>query len=337
MWLYQRLVDKEKIRGIRSFLASKGSAFYNNIIVALPDTIKFEVKSGEIVDINKIGDFQTCSLLIPDEMNTVCIIDGQHRIFAHYEAPETEKYEHIIAPLRKQLHLLVTGLVFPQNMNDADRKKLQSEIFLEINSNAKMVPADVLLHIDMLSRPLSDIGIARRVIERLNKKRTFLNKFELSALDEGKIKVASIIKFALRYLVTITPTDGKTSLYNYWDGDKTLLESNDESSLNDYIEFCAKNIDLYFSTIRDTFKTQWNDQDSKLLSVICINGFIIAFNRQLKKNGIKDYSFYSSCLRKLKIDYSKEKFPYTSSQYRKFSTQILEEAFEFSPEEADAT
>ena len=149
MWLYQRLVDKEKIRGIRSFLASKGSAFYNNIIVALPDTIKFEVKSGEIVDINKIGDFQTCSLLIPDEMNTVCIIDGQHRIFAHYEAPETEKYEHIIAPLRKQLHLLVTGLVFPQNMNDADRKKLQSEIFLEINSNAKMVPADVLLHIDM--------------------------------------------------------------------------------------------------------------------------------------------------------------------------------------------
>ena len=337
MWLYQRLVDKERIRGIRSFLASKGAAFYNNIIVALPDTIKFEVKSGEIVDINKIGDFQTCSLLIPDEMNSVCIIDGQHRIFAHYEAPETEKYEHIIAPLRKQLHLLVTGLVFPKDMNDADRKKLQSEIFLEINSNAKMVPADVLLHIDMLSRPLSDIGIARRVIERLNKKRTFLNKFELSALDEGKIKVASIIKFALRYLVTITPADGKTSLYNYWDGDKALLESSDESSLSDYIEFCAKNIDLYFSTIRDTFKIQWNDQDSKLLSVICINGFIIAFNRQLKKNGIRDYNFYNSCLRKLKIDYSKENFPYTSSQYRKFSTQILEEAFDFSSEEADAT
>lgn len=222
-------------------------------------------------------------------------------------------------------------------MNDADRKKLQSEIFLEINSNAKMVPADVLLHIDMLSRPLSDIGIARRVIERLNKKRTFLNKFELSALDEGKIKVASIIKFALRYLVTITPADGKTSLYNYWDGDKALLESSDESSLSDYIEFCAKSIDLYFSTIRDTFKTQWNDQDSKLLSVICINGFIIAFNRQLKKNGIRDYNFYNSCLRKLKIDYSKENFPYTSSQYRKFSTQILEEAFDFSSEEADAT
>lgn len=337
MWLYQRLVDKEKVKGIRAFLANKGSAFYNNIIVGLPDSVKFEVKSGDIVDINKIGDFQPCSLLIPDEMNTVCVIDGQHRIFAHYEAPETEKYERTIAPLRKQLHLLVTGLVFPKDMNDADRKKLQSEIFLEINSNAKMVAADVLLHIDMLRRPLSDIGIARRVIEKLNKKRTFLNKFELSALDEGKIKVASIIKFALRYLVTITPAEGKTSLYNYWEGDRDALLKNNEAALNDYIDFCAKNIDIYFSTIRDTFKDAWNDPLSKLLSVISINGFIIAYNRQLSRNGLKDYAFYNSCLRKLKIDYSKENFPYTSSQYRKFSTQILVEAFSFSPEEIDAT
>lgn len=337
MWLYQRLVDKEKIKGIRAFLANKGSAFYNNIIVGLPDSVKFELKSGDIVDASKIGDFQSCALLIPDEMNTVCIIDGQHRIFAHYEAPEAEKYERIIASLRKQLHLLVTGLVFPNGMNEADRKKLQSEIFLEINSNAKMVPADVLLHIDMLRSPLSDVGIARRVVEKLNKKRTFLNRFELSALDEGKIKVASIIKFALRYLVTITPADGKTSLYNYWDGDKKALLENDEVALNEYIDFCAKNIDMYFSTVRDTFKTDWNNPLSKMLSVITINGFIIAYNRQLIKNGLKDYAFYNPCLKQLKIDYSKENFPYTSSQYRKFSTQILIEAFGFSTEEAETT
>lgn len=341
MWLYQRLVDKEKVKGIRAFLADKGAAFYNNIIVGLPDSVRFEVGSPlgshDIVDISKIGDFQHCSLLIPDEMNTVCIIDGQHRIFAHYEAPETEKYERIIAPLRKQLHLLVTGLIFPPDMNEAERKKLQSEIFLEINSNAKMVAADVLLHINMLKNPLSDVGIARRVVEKLNKKHTFLNRFELSALDEGKIKVASIIKFALRYLVTITPAEGKTSLYNYWDGDKEALLQSDEAALSEYIDFCAKNIEIYFSTVRDTFKDDWNNPLSKLLSVISINGFIIAYNRQLGKNGLKDYAFYNLCLKQLKIDYSKESFPYTSSQYRKFSTQILIEAFGFSEEEADAT
>lgn len=39
IWLYQRLIEKGKIKNIRNFLASKGAAFYNNIIVALPDTV----------------------------------------------------------------------------------------------------------------------------------------------------------------------------------------------------------------------------------------------------------------------------------------------------------
>lgn len=335
IWLYQRLIEKEKIKKIRAFLADKGSAFYNNIIVALPDSARFEDESGNVVKADEIGDFQRCSLIIPDEMNTVCVIDGQHRIFAHYEAPANEKYESTIASLRKQLHLLVTGLIFPDGMKEADRKQLQSEIFLEINSNAKMVPADVLLHIGMIKDPLSDIGIARRVVEKLNRRRTFLNRFELSALDEGKIKVASIIKFALRYLVTITPAEGKTSLFNFWNGDKEALLEKDEEALVKYIDFCAKNIDLYFSTIRDTFKEAWNDPNSKLLSVIALNGFIIAYNRQLVKNGIKDYGFYNSHLKNLKVDFSKELFPYTSSQYRKFSSQILTEAFEFTSEELE--
>lgn len=36
VFLYQRLIEKEKIKGIRRFLAEKGEAFYNNVIVALP-------------------------------------------------------------------------------------------------------------------------------------------------------------------------------------------------------------------------------------------------------------------------------------------------------------
>lgn len=335
IWLYQRLIEKEKIKKIRAFLADKGAAFYNNIIVALPDSVRFEDEAGNTFKAFQIGDFQRCSLIIPDEMNTICVIDGQHRIFAHYEAPENEKYEETIAPLRKQLHLLVTGLIFPDKMKEADRKQLQSEIFLEINSNAKMVPADVLLHIGMIKDPLSDVGIARRVIEKLNRNRTFLNRFELSALDEGKIKVASIIKFALRYLVTISPTEGKTSLFEYWSGDKAALIDKNENELTKYIDFCAKNIDLYFSTIRDTFKDAWNEPSSKLLSVIAINGFIIAYNRQLAKNGIQDYNFYNKHLKNLTVSFSNEGFPYTSSQYRKFSTQILMEAFEFTEDELE--
>lgn len=296
MFLYQRLIEKDKVKSIRAFLAQKGEAFYNNIIVALPDNVTFEDDAGTPILVENIGDFQHCKLVLPDEMNSICIIDGQHRIFAHYEAPATEKYELQIAPLRRQLHLLVTGLIFPTEMKEPERKQIQSQIFLDINDNTKKVAPNVLTHIEMVKDPFSDIGLARRVIERLNKKRVFLNRFELSALDESKIKVASIIKFALRYLVTVTPAEGKTSLYAYWQGNKEAFQQKDEASLNDYIEFCANSIDLYFSAIRDAFKSSWNDPASKMLSVISINGFIIAFNRQLNKYGVSDYPFYSSCL-----------------------------------------
>lgn len=337
MFLYQRLIEKDKVKSIRAFLAQKGEAFYNNIIVALPDNVTFEDDAGTPILVENIGDFQHCKLVLPDEMNSICIIDGQHRIFAHYEAPATEKYELQSAPLRRQLHLLVTGLIFPTEMKEPERKQIQSQIFLDINDNTKKVAPNVLTHIEMVKDPFSDIGLARRVIERLNKKRVFLNRFELSALDESKIKVASIIKFALRYLVTVTPAEGKTSLYAYWQGNKEAFQQKDEASLNDYIEFCANSIDLYFSAIRDAFKSSWNDPASKMLSVISINGFIIAFNRQLNKYGVSDYPFYSSCLRKLSIDFSKNGFPYTSSQYRKFSGRILAEAFDFTNEELETT
>ena len=337
MFLYQRLIEKDKVKSIRAFLAQKGEAFYNNIIVALPDNVTFEDDAGTPILVENIGDFQHCKLVLPDEMNSICIIDGQHRIFAHYEAPATEKYELQIAPLRRQLHLLVTGLIFPTEMKEPERKQIQSQIFLDINDNTKKVAPNVLTHIEMVKDPFSDIGLARRVIERLNKKRVFLNRFELSALGESKIKVASIIKFALRYLVTVTPAEGKTSLYAYWQGNKEAFQQKDEASLNDYIEFCANSIDLYFSAIRDAFKSSWNDPASKMLSVISINGFIIAFNRQLNKYGVSDYPFYSSCLRELSIDFSKNGFPYTSSQYRKFSGRILAEAFDFTNEELETT
>ena len=181
MFLYQRLIEKDKVKSIRAFLADKGEAFYNNIIVALPDNVTFEDDAGSPILVENIGDFQHCKLVLPDEMNSICVIDGQHRIFAHYEAPATEKYEPQIAPLRKQLHLLVTGLIFPSEMKEAERKQIQSQIFLDINDNTKKVAPNVLTHIEMVKDPFSDIGLARRVIERLNKKRKGIPVLHISS------------------------------------------------------------------------------------------------------------------------------------------------------------
>lgn len=327
VWLYQRLIQKERIKKIRSFLAKKGEAFYNNIIVSLPDNVTCHDLNGNVVNINELTDFEACTLEIPDEMNSICVIDGQHRIFAHYEGDKNDKDEEKISQLRKQLHLLVTGLIFPKEMSKIDRTRIESEIFLDINSNSKPVPADVLLHINMIKDPFSDIGLARRIIEKLNKEPVFLNMFELSSLDESKIKVASIVKFALRYLVTINPVEGKDSFYTYWKGNKAALEQKNEDELEKYIMFCTKNLSYYFSAIKNNFQDDWFNPESKLLSVTSLNGFIIAYNRQLKVNGINNFEFFDEKFKKLHVDFSKENFAYTSSQYRKFSDLILKEAF----------
>ncbi len=333
IWLYQRLIDKDRIKKIREFIETKGEAFYNNIIVGLPDRVRFCDEKGDYKSINEIGDLEgNCALTFPKEMNTICVIDGQHRIFAHYESGTDSKQERIISKLRKQLHLLVTGLIFPPNMSEEERVRIQSEIFVDINSNAKPVQQNVLLPIKRIQNPISDESIAQYVVEKLNKQGTFQNMLQLSSLDSGRIKTASIVRFALKYLVTSSPTSGKQSLFTYWNGRKDAFYNRDNNAIEEYVSFCVSTLNQYFGAIKKNLKPQWEDKGSKLLSVIAINGFIIALTRQLGVNGVKDFDFYDTIFKSWNYDFSKEKFLFTSSQYRKFTTLILQEAFRIDAE-----
>lgn len=329
IWLYQRLIEKGKIKKIRDFLEKKGETFYNNIIVALPDNIAFLDASRQYKTVKEIGNLEgNCKLILPKEINSICVIDGQHRIFAHYESGIESKQEQKISELRKQLHLLVTGLVFPPEMSEGERARIQSEIFLDINSNAKPVPQNVLLQIKRIRNPIADESIAQYVIEKLNKEGVFCKLLQVSSLDNAPIKTASIVRFALRYLVTATPSDGKASLFNYWAGDKERFLMANSVAIDEYAKFCANVLKCYFGAIKKNLISYWNNNTSKLLSVIAINGFIIALTRQLNVNGVQDFEFYDQKFKDWKYDFSKEGFPFTSSQYRKFSSIILEEVFE---------
>ena len=98
-------------------------------------------------------------------------------------------------------------------------------------------------------------------------------------------------------------------------------------AIEEYVKYCDATLRNYFGAIKKNFRSQWDDETSKLLSVIAINGFIIALTRQLSINGVNDFSFYDNVFSRWEYDFSKENFPYTSSQYRKFSSLILREAF----------
>lgn len=155
----------------------------------------------------------------------------------------------------------------------------------------------------------------------------------VSSLDNGKIKTASIVRFALKYLVTATPTEEKQSLFMYWNGDKAAFNNKVESSIQEYVAFCASVLREYFGAVKANFRSEWNSEDSKLLSVISINGFIIALTRQLPLNGVNNFEYYKQIFEEWKMDFSNDGFQYTSSQYKKFSTKILKEAFKMSEEQ----
>lgn len=299
----------------------------------MPNNASFRDGAGRFVGIDQINDLESnCELILPKEMNSICVIDGQHRIFAHYESGVDSKQERRIAELRQQLHLLVTGLVFDKDIKLEERARIQSEIFHDINANATAVPPAVLTQIKRIKNPIDDESIAQSVVEGLNKEGIFRGLLQISALDSGKIKTASIVRFALRYLVTIRPADEKHSLFEYWPGDKEALLSIDDTALQNYVKYCSDALRSYFGAVRKNMKKYWDDDTSKLLSVISLNGFIIALTRQLGINGVRDFDFYDKAFSQWSFDFSKDRFPYTSSQYRKFSNEILEGAFHVSKE-----
>ena len=133
IYLYQRLIKSDRIRNIREFVGTNKKAFINNIIVSLPNDVEFRDSKNNIVKINEESEFRSLRIRIKKEINSIGIIDGQHRVFAHYKAPKEEKYEETISLVRSKLHLLVTGLIFPPEINTQDKRKAESEIFLQIN------------------------------------------------------------------------------------------------------------------------------------------------------------------------------------------------------------
>lgn len=324
--LYQRLIDPNRIKTIRRFVASDDTAFLNNIIIGLPEEVAFKDASGSHIGLDDIQDYSGYQMTLPDEFNSLCIIDGQHRVFAHYEG--VDELEAKVASIRSKVHLLATGLIFPKTMGPLERLQQQGEIFLAINSNSKPVPADVLLAIQALRDPYADIAIARRVLESLNRRTVFKNMFQLSQMDNAPIKIASIIKYALRYLVDIDANDGLFMQWVAGEPDRLKLRSkDDETLLASYVSYATSSLDGYFGALRAAHKDEWTDPEFKITSTTALNGMIIAFRRSLPAMGVLSNPEYAALMGKWKIDFAKTEFRFASSQYNLFSLTVLQDLF----------
>ncbi|MGI6392623.1 MAG: DGQHR domain-containing protein [Candidatus Izemoplasmatales bacterium] len=331
--LYQRLVIPSKIKSIRKFVAEKQTAFLNNIIVTLPKEISFyqissdKEKSIELEDITKYRS--DIGIRIPADFNSMIIIDGQHRVFAYYEDNNKEdSLELKIRDLRDKLNLLVTGVIYPDNEyynDDLNKRKFESDLFVSINENAKVVDADTIIHVQSILNPTSSEAISRKVIELLNEDGPFKSLFELSKVEPSLIKTASIIKYALTNMVAAR--NNENSLFYYWlkeNHQNEIYELRSSKDINDYVKYCATCLNEYFNAIKEKFRNDWN-KNSKLLQVVSLNAFIIALRETLKLvGGPKNSKFYSEVIKDLDIDFNDIKnFPYAGSQYKKFANDAI--------------
>ena len=328
--LYQRLIDKKKMHNIREYITKNKTSFFNNIIVALPSNARIENKTGQrfsLFEHEATPDETGVMLTMPIEYNSICLIDGQHRVYSYHEGGENDE---VVGRLRKERHLLVTGVQFPSSMSAEERLKLQSTMFLDINSTAKPIAPDLLIHIQKLKDPLADTSIAHDVIMALNTSGVFKDAFQKTALKASGIKTASIVKFALKYLVTVKEQSNLQSFVHYWTGDYKKLMSLDAQARREYVSFCVEHIGKFFSAIKAAFGEDWGAKGSLLPSVGTINGFLIAYRRQLEVNGIKDIAFFKGKLKKWDKGFSRDNFPYRSSNYGRFAKDILESVFDIS-------
>ena len=333
--LYQRLIEPKKIKSIREFVVTNKTTFLNNIIVTLPYGIKFYKNTQEGKNELKLDEITKYSsnieMHIPADFNSMAIIDGQHRVFAYYEDYDQSNInEKKIKRLRNELNLLVTGIIYPQKTiydDDLEKRKFESGLFVSINENAKRVDADTLIQVQSIMNPTSGEAISRKVIQILNEDEPFKDMFQLSKVEEAPIKTASIIQYALSSL--LVARNNSSSLYKYWlietKRDETF-QLRSSTDIEEYIKYCAKNLKIYFTTIKSRFFHCWN-KDSKLLKVISLNAFIIAYRETLSiTNGPKDSDFYTKFLQKLSIDFNEtpdKPFKYAGAQYSKFAKNEL--------------
>lgn len=322
--LYQRMISKGKISSIRKYLNDKERVFINNIIVTLPNKTKLVDENGDTVDPIKLTKTEPVIVQIPDGFNVVGLIDGQHRVFAYHEGGE---FEDKIKKLREKQNLLVTGIIYPNNVKDIDKTKFEANLFLEINTTQTNAKSDLKQAIGLLLKPFSSDSIAKATINWLNNQGPLEDKFERHFYDKEKIKTTSIVSYGLKPIVKLSGTD---SLFSVWDNvnKMNLHNEDDRELLHEYIQYCTDQINellIAMSIMID--KSKWTaskDVKNKVLSTTAINGFIICLRRIIKEGKIGDQKYYESKLSKInKFDFAK----YKSSQYGRMGNDLYDEFF----------
>jgi len=320
--MYQRMISKTKITSIRSYLKENKRVFVNNIIVTLPEDTKIIDGKNNTVDPSRISKTQPVTILLPQKVNSVGLIDGQHRTYSYFEST-TDDIE--IERLRIKQNLLVTGIIYPEGIHNVEKEKFEARLFLEINSNQTNAKSDLKQAIGLMLNPFSSESLAARVLTDLDKSSGPLgNQVQRYWFDKDKIKTTSIVSYGLKPLVKPT---GKDSLFYIWtnkDKEKMVEEENHEL-LTNYVAHCVVTINSILFAFKSNFPSkQWTyhkDVPDRILTTTNINAFLICLRLLISNNKPVDEA---TLLLKLKGIDKFDMDSYHSSQYARMAEAIYQ-------------
>lgn len=330
--LYQRILIKSKISNMRKYLVDIKRVFVNNIIVTLPNNTKLLDADQNTINPKDIQKVQQVSIGVPYSANMIGLIDGQHRVFCYYESDDL--IEPQIAKLRTRQNLLVTGLIFPPDWSDTQKRQFEANLFLEINDNQARAKSGLKQSIELILSPYTSISIAKEITNRLTRKGPLEGLLQTNFFDPPeKIKTTSIVSYGLKPLIKL---DGKDSFYFLWeDKEKDLLQSSETNGelrkvlLERYISFCVEIVIEFLKAARlNTANQDWKLADKKrsqFLTPTTINGFFVCIRRLIENNKLtKPYKFDTKLAGLENFTFSN----YTSSGWTALGNALYKEYFE---------
>jgi DGQHR domain-containing protein len=321
--LYQRLIANSKINSIRKYLIEHKRVFINNIIVTLPDTTKILNQLGNTVDPDKLKKTEPVTIQIPEGMNSIGLIDGQHRVYSYHEGGYKDE---IVEKLRIRQNLLVTGIIYPENVTDIEKTRFESRLFLEINNNQANAKTDLKQAIGLMIQPFAVESMATFVLQKLNDKGYLQDKFERHSYDRGKVKTTSIVSFGLKPLIKVK---GDDCLFYVWTHvNKNDIKNEDPLILDQYTEFCHEEIDRWLGAVKSNldnlrWTTSHSNQD-RVLTTTILNGLLICFRNVIKNKGLMTQQQYEEKLTGLNSFNFKQ---YKSSQYSRMGLALYSKFF----------
>lgn len=321
---YQRMIQPQKIEAIRRKLRNDHQVFVNNLIATLPEDVHPVGEGGLTIDISKLKVTAPVTITLPLRANSVGLIDGQHRLFSYYESKEDDQ---LIARLRHQQNLLITGIIYPPTISDAERERFEAALFLAINSNQTNAPTALRQEIEVLLNPSSPTAIGKQVMHALSRSGPLLGFVENYFFEKGKLKTSSIVSYGLGPLIKLGGDDSLFSIFE--DPEKDLIQSGDApEALNRYIKFCTSSINKMLNAVKSNVPPERWTTDKKnknrLLTVTYINSFLIAMRILIRNGHSMEFEHLRTKLQGVKSFNFKS---FHSSQYGRMAEKLVSDYF----------